>query len=220
MTALWVIAGIIAFLALLFFLLFLLVARVRFRFDTDTGVFGLSIRVLFVNIKLLPANEKKKRKKQLKKAKKLAKRKNPDGHVFTEKKQNTISEMQANAADTAAPKKTVKEKVEAFTRLAANICEKIKLLVPGVMGALSLDIKKLDVVVGGEDAAQAAIGYGAVCGAVESLYAVGNSCKKLNVSDKVFVAVDYLEPKFRCEFDIVLKVRVFRILTTVLKAFL
>ncbi len=222
MTALMVPAGIIAFFALIFLLLFLLVAKVRFRFDTDTGVFGLSIRVLFVNINLLPVDEKKKRKKQLKKAKKLAKNKGSDKHVFTakEKKKEAIEELEKNAGDTSDKKKTISEKIASFAKLVTSISEKIKILVPGVKQALCLDIKRLDIVVGGEDAAKTAISYGAVCGAVESLYALGNRCKKFNVSDKVFVAVDYLEPKFRCEFDIVLKVRVFRLLTAVLKAFL
>lgn len=209
MTFFMVVAAVVAFVVLLFLLLFFLVCKIRFRFDTDTGVFSLSLKVLFINIKILPQSEKKKRKKV--KTKPKADKK----HIFEQKKQ----EAQDSAKEIADEKKTVGEKVKAFKKLFSDICEKIKVLVPGIMGALALDIKKLDLVVGGEDASRAAINYGAVCASVEALYAVGKNCKKLSVSDKVFVCVDYLEPKFRCEFDIVLKVRVFKVLTTLIRAF-
>ena len=204
-----ILACLAAFVAVLFLLLYLLVAKVRFCFDTDTGVFSLSIKILFFNIKILPAGKKKKKNKPQKRKK---------DHIFADENKN-IDEMSDNVAKVCDKKKSVGEKTQEFKKLMASVCEKIKILVPGVFGALALDIRRLDIVVGGEDAAKAAINYGIVCAGVEGLYAVGNSCKKLNVGDDVFVTVDYLEEKFRCEFDIILKVRVFKILTTVLYAF-
>ncbi|MBE6572705.1 MAG: hypothetical protein E7656_10695 [Ruminococcaceae bacterium] len=222
MTFLIVAGCILGFFALIFLLLFLLVARVRFRFDTDTGVFGLSLKVLFVNLDILPTNEEKKRKKMLKKAKKYKKNMEKDGHLFPkkQKKQKSAKKIEKNAADASDQKKTLSEKIAAFGELFANICEKIRILVPGVFGALSLQIKKLDIVVGGKDAAQTAISYGAVCGAIDGLYAIGERTKKFVISDQVYVACDYLEEKFRCEFDVVLKVRLIKIIFAALKAFL
>ena len=202
-----ILGGLLAFLALVFLLLVFLVCKVRFRFDTDTGVFALSVKVLFFNIKILPASNKKKRKKQKK------------GHAFASREKK-LDEMSESAKEACDKKKTASEKIEGFKKLVSSVCEKIKILVPGIFGALSLDIKRLDIAVGGEDAAKAAVNYGIVCACVEGLYAVGDQCKKLKVSDEVFVTVDYLEEKFACEFDIILKVRVFKVLTTVLRAFL
>ena len=229
MTALIVIAGILVFFALIFLLLFVLTAKIRFRFDTDTGVFGISAKILLFNINILPVNEKKKHKKELRQAKRLARKtqKEKDGkdHLFAKNKklqenEKRLAEMQKNADTVSDTKKTLSEKIASLSTLLTDICEKIKIIVPGTYGALSLDIRKLDIVVGGEDAAKTAISYGIVCGAVETLYAVGSRCRKLKVGSKVFVACDYLGESFRCEFDMVLKVRVFRLLTTVLRAFL
>ncbi len=228
MTALIVIASILAFFALIFLLLFLLTAKIRFRFDTDTGVFGMSAKAFLFNINILPVNEKKKQKKDLKQARRLAKKiqkgKNGKDHLFVKNKkireaESLLAEMQKNADTASDKKKTFSEKIDSFKSLLTNICEKIKIIVPGTYNALSLDIKKLDIVVGAGDAAKTAISYGIVCAAVEGLYAVGKRSGKLKVGNKVFVGCDYLGESFRCEFDIVLKVRVFRLLP-VLRAFL
>ncbi|MBR5552395.1 MAG: hypothetical protein IKV98_00950 [Clostridia bacterium] len=222
MTFLVVAGCVLGFFALIFLILFLLVARVRIRFDTDTGVFGLSLKVLFLKFDILPVNEEKKRKKLLKKAKKAKKITEKGDHLFPKKpkKQKATKKMAKNAADASDKTKTFSEKLSAFRELFADICEKIRILVPGVFGALSLEIKKLDIVVGGEDAATAALRYGAVCGAIDGLYALGERTKKFDLSDEIYVACDYLEEKFRCEFDIVLKVRLIKIVFAALKAFL
>ena len=210
MPALIVIGSILAFFALIFLLLYVLVCKVRLKYDTDTKEIVLSLKVFFVNIRLYPRKKKKTKLKKLGKFKSKTKKPKRTKKPKLSEKHNKPQKVKKQAEEPEA--KTFSEKF-------SEACRKVKILSGGLFGALSLDIKRLDIVVGGVDAAQVAINYGIVCAAVETLYAVGKNTKKIKTFDEVFVAVDYLEPKVRAEVDAVLKVRAIKIVIAALRAF-
>ncbi len=221
-----VIAVILGILLLLFLLIFFLTVKLVFEYDTDTGKILLYIKALFIKYTILPQDPIKVRKKALKKQKKKEnelKKKLAEKHKkelsFTDEELKKLEADAKGASEAKDEKEKVpfSERIKHFTELVGSVVGKVKVLAPAVLSAIKLEIKRLDVVVGGDDAANAAIAYGAVCAAIDALYAVGKNTKKLKISDKVFVAVDYSGEKFRADMAIALHVRVAKLIIPALK---
>ena len=219
-------AVILGILLLLFLLIFFLTVKLCFEYDTDTGKISLYIKALFIKYTVLPQDPAKARKKALKKQKKKEndlKKKLSEKHKkelsFTDEELKKLEADAKGASEAKDEKEKVpfSERIKHFIELIGSFIAKIKVLAPAILSAIKLEIKRLDVVVGGDDAANAAISYGAVCAAIDALYAVGKNTKKLKVSDKVFVAVDYSGEKFRADMAIALHVRVAKLIIPALK---
>lgn len=221
LTVLGIIAAI---LILIFLIVFFLVVKLFVEYDTDTGKLNIYAKALFIRYDIFPANPLKQRKKLIKKIKNAEKtKKKSPAPVFTDEE---LKKLESDAKGASAEQKqeekkpTLSERIKHFTQLVGSITAKIKILAPAILSAIKLEIKRLDVVVGAEDAAKASISYGAVCAAVEGLYAVGNLTKKLKVNKDVFVAVDYCGESFRADVALVLHVRVAKLIIPAIKAFI
>ena len=198
-------------LLLLIALVFFLNVRVFLKYNTETGKFHVSLRVLFVTVDIYPRKPKPEKtgKQKKKKAKKKRKLQHNQDYKKAEQHAKRVSDGE---------KIPVSHKVHEFTELLKMISIKLRELVPGVFGAITLEVRKLYISVGGEDAAAAAVGYGAVCGTLQTLFAVENQCKKIKFGEDIYVGVDYISGKIKADFEISLKIRAIKVLAALYRA--
>lgn len=169
MIALYIILGIL----LLLFLITLIRVQVFAHYNED---FTLIIKILFVKIKLLPAEEKPEKKKKEKKPKKERKQKpkeEPEKEKKEEKKQSYLGKLKE--------KKGLSGLVSLFTSLARIAAGALKGLFSHIV------IKKMDVgiALSGSDAADTAVNYGKLCSVfypAVNIIVAATVCKDYNVS--------------------------------------
>ncbi|MBQ3286000.1 MAG: DUF2953 domain-containing protein [Ruminococcus sp.] len=171
MVALYIILGIL----LLLFLIMMIRVQVFAQYAEDLT---LSVKVLFVKIRLLPQKEKKKPEKKKPEKKKPEEKKPKKEEKKKEKKPSYLSKLKE--------KKGLSGLISLFTSVAKIAGGMLKSIFSHIV------IKKLDVgiALSGEDAASVAVNYGRVCSA---LYPA------VNVISKVMVCRDYnvvVEPVF------------------------
>ena len=172
MIALSIIGGI-----LLFFLL-LLSVRIHLLLDLD-GDLRLRMRVLCFRFQIHPRKRtprgviRKQRKQEKKRLKKMAKKQKPP------KETNEIAEKTA--------KKKKKTDILALIRLAIRILKQIARKFPSYF---KLKITRCIIKVGGKDAAETAIRYGAVRAGVSALATVADSCFTVKTTRKSVLTVD------------------------------
>lgn len=217
---------------------FFLVCGFHLRVDSASGVWSLKLEILCFRIPLYPTDPEKALKKQKKKALRAEKK----AKKAAEKAEKQAArEAMKQAAGPRPKKKAVKEKAvdqgddkgdeksARFSGMAAKLKKGrslLAVLLPGLYDAARITVRNVSVVVGGPDAAQAAVRYGAVCGAAETLRATcraGRSAgkitgKKIKFTGKISVAVDYTSERMRAEADILLSLRVYKVLYTLLRA--
>ncbi|MBQ3330036.1 MAG: DUF2953 domain-containing protein [Ruminococcus sp.] len=172
MIALYIILGIL----LLLFLIMMIRVQVFAQYADDLT---LSVKVLFIKIRLLPAKEKKKKSDKKKPEKKKPEEKKP-------KKEEKKKEKKPNFLTKLKEKKGLSGLLSLFTSVAKIAAGMLKSIFSHIV------IKKLDVgiALSGEDAATVAVNYGKVCSA---LYPA------VNVISKIMVCRDYhvvVEPVF------------------------
>lgn len=172
MIALSIIGGI-----LLFFLL-LLSIRIHLLLDLD-GDLRLRMRVLCFRFQIHPRKRtprgviRKQHKQEKKRLKKMAKKQKPP------KENNDISEK------TAQKKK--KTDILALIRLAIRILKQITRKFPSYF---KLKIRRCIIKVGGKDAAETAIRFGAVRAGVSALATVADTCFTVKTTRKSVLTVD------------------------------
>lgn len=193
MTALIVIAAIILFFAFLLFMPLVFYADFK-------GKLFLSVRYLFVKIRLLPEKPKKpKKKKSAKKAEKKAEA----------KKENETSKKLKEVL-----KKTG---VGGFIEIIAELA---KIAGRGTMGVVRhIVISRLDIEIrnGGEDAAQTAINYGYISAALyPAVSVILNNVKKYK-SACVQIFPDYESRDTTVKCSVRLKIKLWWILSAAMK---
>ena len=134
--ALYIILGILAFIAAICFL------RIHFVIECNDEITA-KLKILCIKISLYPQNNKKPKARKFKKGYPKEKKKN-------EKKQPTTSKKKKNKSDIA-----LGEKIGVITNL-------VKILFSRFFKHLRLDVSKILITVGGSDAAACAITYGVV----------------------------------------------------------
>lgn len=168
MVALYIILGIL-------FLLFLItLIRVQVFAHYDDAL-TLTIKVLFVKIKLLPAAEKPKKKKPQKEKPKKESEKKPEEEEKKEKKKKP-SHLQK-----LKEKKGLSGLISLFTSLAKIAVGALKSIFSHIV------IKKLDVgiTLSGEDSSSVALNYGRICSVLYpavNVIAAATVCKNYNVA--------------------------------------
>ena len=196
MTALIVIAAIILFFAFLLFMPLVFYADFK-------GELFLSVRYLFVKIRLLPEKPKKskkpKRKKSAKKAEKKAEAKNENE---TSKKLKEVLR---------------KTGVGGFIEIIAELA---KIAGRGTMGIVRhIVISRLDIEIrnGGEDAAQTAINYGYISAALyPAVSVILNNVKKYkSACVQIFPDYDSRDTTVKC--SVRLKIKLWWILSAAMK---
>ena len=201
MTALIIIVSV---LAALFLLIFFLKCGVVFRYNSENRDFSVYLHILFLKIRVFPQNSKKKAKKPQK----------------TKKAKHIAPAQKQNAQQPDAKKENLSDKTKKLSEFIKMLSIKLSELIPGIFGALSLDIKKLHIVVGGaDDAAQAAVSYGAICAAAQTVFALENGLSKGKFkTDDIYLDVDYLLSGLYADFEIELGIRAIKVLSALYRA--
>lgn len=199
-------------LLLIVALVFFLTVRLFVKYNSENGELVLFAKVLFFKIGIFPKKESSVSHKPKKKRNKKKKRKK----LIKESDLKKASEHAEAASE--KKKSSVSDKVHNLSELLKMIAIKLKELVPGILSSLTLEVKRLHVAVGGDDAAQAAVGYGVFCGALQTLLAVENECKKIKFYDDIYVGVDYTSGKISADIEIALKIRVYKVLAALYRA--
>lgn len=165
MIALWIILGILLFLTLVMLIKIELFAVYK-------NELSLKLKVLFFSIDLIPQkknkSKKKKPKKQQDKPKKAEDKKS--------KKENKPSYL----------KKLKQQKgVSGIVNILKSIAQIATTTLKGIVGHIVIHYLNVDMTIVGEDAADTALKYGKLCGAVYSAVAVITSettCRDYTVS--------------------------------------
>lgn len=201
MTA-WIILG-----AILLFFVFLLSLKATITVGYSDEV-TLSIRVLFVKIKLLPKKTKKgphsmsakKAEKLRKKAAKAAAKKKEAKRLKAEHK------LQKKEAEKDKPKKSMSEILD----MISLIRELVAVVIRRFFGHLRIRVTRLKLVVATPDAATTAIAYGAACTAINLLLPTLSEVKnfKLPAEDEFGVVCDFTAdtPSFDVKLSFSLRV--------------
>ena len=210
----YVIAVICIVLLLLIILFFTLNLKIWLKYSTVSGKFNADLSVLFVRVPLYPSNSKTNKKIKTKKKKKtssgIARRKIKDNLDTVSQKGKAASENSEGGSPG--------QKAGQIVELIKHLCISLRELAPGILDASTLEIKQLDICVGAEDAADAAINYGIICGGAEMLMAFEHDCKKLIVSESPDISVDFLSPKSKAQLEMVLTVRAYKALLALYRA--
>lgn len=207
MVFLWIVISlavlIIALLSLNFKLYLKIGGTTHIRAGVGPVVFILmpkkkkKVRLKDYTYKRYKKNLEKKRKKQLKKAEKLDKKRKAD-------------ELKKNAAEAVKDKtETPEEKLFTLSSLLEFAAEQF----PKAVSKLKINVKKLIVKVGGNDAAKIALDYGKLEAAVSLLMELLDNKTRLSKikEGSVLVYADFLAEKTTVELDISVKIRGFSI---------
>ncbi len=211
----WIIAG-----AIILFLLVLLMTSVKVRFEYYDGL-RLKINWLFVKIVSIPAATKKmkrRNKKTEKDAEKAADsaEKAEEGGSPEEKKDSGASEDKpgGKAEDKSSGKKSGKSGKSGEKLTLKEIYELVKLVWDSLNTPLKRLLKatriygfRLNIVVGGDDAAKAAIKFGAVNMAAGSALAFLDGCFTLKGQD-FNITCDFLSEETIAECELTAKLTV------------
>ena len=198
----WIIAG-----AVVAFLLAVLMTSVKVRFEYH-GDLRLKISWLFITLVRVPAKTKKMKRRDKKAAKDAEKTADLAAEESKSESGDTAEHTAENISGKEKQKSDGKKKKSAGKLTLSDIFELVKL----VWDSLSIPLKRLlkstrisgfrlSVTVGGEDAAQTAIKYGAVSAAAGSALAFLEGCFTLKKPD-MNIACDFLseETATECEF--------------------
>ena len=182
----------------------ILCLRVSVRIGVDEN-FSLVAGVGFIRIRIFPAKEKKLKLSdyRIDKFRKLEEKKRLAAEKKKAKKAKKSSPAEQKAASQPAGGAAEKKKrdipalISKLTRVAGVFLKRFG-------KHLRIDLRKLNIIIATGDAAQTAIIYGAVIGAVQNLYAllVNSSTLRTTRKSELFVEPDFLSEKMRVEVDL------------------
>lgn len=214
MTALYII------LAIFGVILILLFSRVgvilSYNTEKETDTLGVTVSYLFLRIKLMPNDKKiklsdytyKKVQKQKEKAQKKAAKKaakESEKKALTQNNKNTEIKKDKNSAAKAPEKK----KKTNIVKLIFDIRELIFEAIKAFPAKLRLDVARLRLKIGCEDAAKTAVTYGAVTEAVGAFLTL-LECSPIKIkrghSHDIMITPDFLSGKI--DADIKIKVSI------------
>ncbi len=229
MLILKIIGIVLAIIAAILLFVMMLVPQVIVKYNNSLGDTEAILKLLFVRIRLFPTDKKKATKKKRKKLKaerrkeaRLREREAQSKAAFLLKGDDSSSGTQARKNPMNSKKSKKRSPAEKARRLAASIrllCVKIRAAAPYLFSALSLDIKKLYISVGAQDAASCAISYGMICSALELLYQFEDELSHFSISEDVSVDVDFFSTEIDAEFEIVLKITLRKVLIALYRWF-
>lgn len=219
MTALIVIGCILLF----FWLVGMLRANLILIYD---GQLVLSLRVLFLNIRLVPGKKKipdperytpEKYRKML--AKKAAKeqRKQAKAQKKLEKKKQTEAEKKASVPQKKPAPKKPKKSVADILDLVWQILEMVKGLVRSFGKHFRIEAVRMKITVAGEDAAKTAIMYGMVCQGVAYLIEILSTITNFKAKhrENISVEADFLSEKSTADIHLIFRLRVWHLFAMV-----
>ena len=194
--------AILVVIALLIFLLLMTNLKIRVASDGDITLKAGAGPVM---LKLMPKKQKKVKLRRFTHRKYLA-------LVEAEKKGLQEKKAEQEAKKSKQKEKGKKESVANTVSLITQILERLGVYA----GRLRTKIKSLDVTVGGDDAASAAVTYGVISQSVSYLIEILDCNTKLNIPDpdRLSVKCDYTAKEISINVDISVKLRVIDALRT------
>ena len=194
--------AILGVIALLIFLLLMTNMKIRVASDGDITLKAGAGPVM---LKLMPKKQKKVKLRRFTHRKYLA-------LVEAEKKGLQDKKAGQEADKSKQKEKGKKESVANTVSLITQILERLGVYA----GRLRTKIKSLDVTVGGDDAASAAVTYGVISQSVSYLIEILDCNTKLNIPDpdRLSVKCDYTAKEISINVDISVKLRVIDALRT------
>ena len=194
--------AILGVIALLIFLLLMTNLKIRVASDGDITLKAGAGPVM---LKLMPKKQKKVKLRRFTHRKYLA-------LVEAEKKGLQEKKAEQEAKKSKQKEKGTKESIANTVSLIAQIIERLGVYA----GRLRTKIKSLDVTVGGDDAASAAVTYGVISQSVSYLIEILDCNTKLNIPDpdRLSVKCDYTAKEISINVDISVKLRVIDALRT------
>lgn len=209
------------FLTVLGILLLLICAvmflRVSVIIEADEGA-RVFLKILFIKIKLVPKERKKinlrdfeskrfKRKQEKEKKKALARKKSKQKKEAKKKQKKDIAKEKAKEQ----PKK--KMSVSEIMDIVGLVSKLVGTFFVRFAKRLRLDLARIHITVGGEDAASTAISYGVVCqgvsAVVELLDRITNITPEKNRD--IAVGVDFLSDKMKVDIKLSASLRVWHV---------
>lgn len=215
------IPGLITAGCIILFFVFLFTVHAFITLDIAEET-ALSVRVLFLRIKILPKKEKsyniknyslkkirKRDEKEKKKAAKAALKKKEKAEAKAKKKAEKKAKLDAMTKEERRALKALKKASKpALTDLIPLICRVLGVFFSRFFGKIRIKVARLNVRVGAADAMQAAVLFGVANQSVQYLLAGLHKITNLDGLDKaeINVSPDFLSGKI--DFDLKLTVRV------------
>ena len=198
MIALWII-GIIV---LLFAFLLTLKFTVTIVYHDELAVY---VRVLFIKIPILPKKEKKSGPHAMseKKAQRLREK-------LEKKKLKKEKAKKKKGSSEEKPKKTLPEILDMITMVRAIVAK----VIAKFWKHLRIDIARLRIRVATGDAAETAIAYGAVTGAINTLFPLLETVKNFDLPRQkdINVVADFVSEEIEADIKISFSLRVWHVL--------
>lgn len=222
MTA-WIVIGCIL---LFFWLVGMLRANLILIYD---GQLVLSLRILFINIRLVPGKKKvpnpekyspkRYRKMLAKKAAKERKKQEKSRKKLEKKKQTEASKKALAPEKKSAPKKP-KKSVADILDLVGQILEMVKGLVRSFGKHFRIEAVRLKITVAGEDAAKTAMLYGMVSQGVAYLIEILSTITNFKAKhrENISVEADFLSEKSTADVHLIFRLRVWHIFAMIFAA--
>lgn len=205
MIALWILAAIVALLGLAL----LLPLRITLRYTAEDG-FYYGVRLLFFQ---LAASDRKKSEK--KPAKQVTERK-PAAEKPQKQGKSTVSALLSllGLREVSTPERARAAVTErGFGEVLAEVLAAVKLLLQRtgrLLGSGVFERFELTAVIGGDDAADAAVTYGTACAAVYSLVTLLEQSMPVR-HRRVAVEIDYTQEESRVRLNLLLRYRVWHL---------
>ena len=205
MTALWIIGIIVLF----FVFLLSLKATITIAYHDELTLY---VRVLFIKIPILPAKEKKagphamSEKKAQKLREKIQKKKLKKEEA---KKKKAEQKKHQKEHPKEKPKKTLQDILDMITLVRALLAT----VISKFWKHLRIDVARLRIRVATGDAAATAIAYGAVTGAINTLFPLLEKVKNFDLprSKDIDVVADFVGEEFEADVKISFSLRVWHV---------
>ena len=224
----WIICG-----CIVLFFVFLFTVHAYITMETAEEM-AVTVRILGIPIKILPKKPKtynpkhytlkKIRKRDAKAAKKAAKKAEAKKKKKDEKARKKADKKAELAKMSKEERRELKEKKKAsrpaLTDLIPLVCKTLGLFFSRFFGKLHIKVAKLHVRVGGADAMQIAVIYGAVNQSVQYFVEFLRKISHVDGLKKADIRVepDFLSEKIEFEFKLTVRVSLGNVLGALLKA--
>ncbi|MCH5206503.1 MAG: hypothetical protein J1F09_06075 [Oscillospiraceae bacterium] len=188
----WIIAG-----AVLLLILLLLMCRVTVIFDYNGSIY-LRVSVLCFTVFRIPQKELTERQKKraaIKARKKAKKKALKDAKKAEKKALKEAKEAEEKESKKSEEKKKEKPSIEELIELAKVALESLGKPLKKILKRIEFSHLSLDMICGGEDAAKAAINYGAANIALGSALSTIDTFFTLKTPDDLHIGVDFYQEK-------------------------
>lgn len=208
---------IIGIIILFFAFLLSLKATVTVEYN---GEVALSVRVLFIKLRILPKKEKKRsRSMSRRKAQRLRaamEKKEAKKKEKAAKKKAAKAEKKAQSASAKKKKLSGQEIVD----IVSLICQLVRAVIETFFGHLRIKLARIRLVIATGDAATTAIAYGAVTQSINVLFPLLESVRTLSlpVGDNISVSTDFTSDRTEIDVKLSFSLRVWHLFHVALAA--